>query len=118
MLQTVLSPRHAGLFGVDEQPKAKTWFAGFERWAGTKILIQVVPGDPEAQNIANEIAMILSRFDWRPELIDEKRSGLSLNLREGLTVFSPSSVKPWNPDDPVLQEFAKLSEAKDALAAP
>jgi hypothetical protein len=56
-LQTVLLPRHVGLIGLDEEPRAKIWFAGFERWAGTKILIQVIPGDPEAQNLANEIAI-------------------------------------------------------------
>jgi hypothetical protein len=47
-LQTVLLPRHVGLFGIDEQPKAKEWFAGFQQLAGTKILIQFA-ADAEAQ---------------------------------------------------------------------
>jgi hypothetical protein len=115
-LQTVLLPRHVGLIGLDEEPRAKTWFAGFERWAGTKILIQVVPGDPEAQNLANEIAIVLSKFGWRPELIDEKRSGVSLNMREGLEVISPSSYKAWDPKNEVQQSFSALREAAISVA--
>src|SRR5436190_2055452 len=29
-LQTVLLPRHVGLIGIDQEPPAKKWFAGFE----------------------------------------------------------------------------------------
>jgi hypothetical protein len=116
-LQTVLLPRHVGLFGIDEEPRAKTWFAGFDRWAGTKILIQVVPGDPEAQNLANEIAIVLSKFGWRPEFIDEKRSGVSLNLSEGLNVYSPASYKSWDAKNTEHQAFSNLNNAKLALAS-
>jgi hypothetical protein len=115
-LQTVLRPRHAGLIGIDEEPRAKTWFAGFEFWADIKVLIQVVPGDPEARNLANEIAIILAKFGWHPEIISEVRSGISLNLHEGLTVFSPGSYKAWNPDDPAQHTFARLNQARVALA--
>jgi hypothetical protein len=115
-LQTVLLPRHVGLIGLNEEPRAKIWFAGFERWAGTKILIQVVPGDPEAQNLANEIAIVLSKFGWRPEFIDEKRSGVSLNLTEGLEVISPSSYKAWDPKNEAQQAFAALRDAAISLA--
>jgi hypothetical protein len=112
----VLLPRHAGLIGIDEEPRAKVWFAGFERWAGTKVLLQVVPGDPEAQNIANEIAQILMRFGWRPEFITEQRSGVSLNLSEGISVYSPGSYKSWDPKDESQQVFQKLGEAAISLA--
>ncbi|WP_426407115.1 hypothetical protein [Bradyrhizobium ganzhouense] len=115
-LQTVLLPRHVGLIGIDEQPKAQTWFAGFERWAGTKVLIQVAPGDSEAQNLANEIAIVLGKFGWAPAFIDEKRSGVSLNLSEGLSVISPSSYKAWDPKDEAQQTFAALGTAATALA--
>lgn len=115
-LQTALLPRHVGLIGIDEQPKAKTWFAGFERWAGTKILIQVVAGDLEAQNLANEIAIVLSKYGWKPEFIDETRSGYSLNLSEGLSVFSPASYKAWDPKDEAQQRFSVLSAAAVSLA--
>jgi hypothetical protein len=115
-LQTALLPRHVGLIGFDGPPPAKEWFAGFQRWAGTKILIQVVVGDPEAQNVANEIAIVLSKFGWLPEFIDEKRSGISLNLSEGIQLFSPSSHKAWDESDPIQQKFAKLSEASQGLA--
>ena len=63
------------------------------------MLIQVVPGDPEAQNLANEIAIVLGKFGWHPEFITEKRSGVSLNLSEGISVFSPGSYKAWDPKD-------------------
>ncbi|MCP3399857.1 hypothetical protein [Bradyrhizobium sp. CCGB20] len=116
VLQTVLLPRHVGLIGLDQEPPAKKWFAGFERWAGTKLLIQVIQGDPEAQNLANEIAIVLSKFGWIPEFIDEKRSGVSLNLSEGLSVLSPSSHKAWDPKNEVQKTFAALGEAAISLA--
>jgi len=115
-LQTVLLPRHVGLIGINEQPKAQTWFAGFEKWARTKVLIQTVPGDPEAQNLANEIAIVLSKFGWIPEFIDEKRSGVSLNLTEGLSVFSPASHKAWDPKNEAQVRFAALRNAAISLA--
>jgi hypothetical protein len=115
-LQTVLLPRHVGLIGLDEEPRAKIWFAGFERWAGIKVLIQVVPGDPEAQNLANEIAIVLSKFGWKPEFIDEKRSGFSLNLSEGVQVYSPGSYKAWNPKNEAQQMFSMLGNAARSLA--
>lgn len=70
-LQTVLSPRHVGLIGFDGEPKAKLWFAGIEKFAGTQISIQVV-SDREAHNLANEIAIVLSKFGWKPRFADEK----------------------------------------------
>jgi hypothetical protein len=115
-LQTVLLPRGVGSVGTDENPKAATWFSGFDRWAGTKILIQVIPGDPEAQNLANEIAIVLSKFGWVPEFIDERRSGVSMNLREGVTVMSPASYKARNASDPAQQAFAPLRRAASTLA--
>lgn len=115
-LQTVLAPRHVGLIGIDGPPKAAEWFAGFERWAGTKILIQVIPGDPEAQNLANEIAIVLSKFGWHPEMIDEKRSGHSMHLAEGISVFSPSSYKAFDPNNEAHKAFGRLSEAAISLA--
>jgi hypothetical protein len=115
-LQTVLLPRHVGLIGFNEEPRAKIWFAGIDRWAGTKVLVQVAPGDPEAQNLANEIAIVLSKFGWSPEFINESRSGISLNLSEGLRVFSPSSYKAWDEHDLAQQIFSKLGNARVALA--
>ena len=112
-LQTVLLPRSAGSIGINQRAPAEMWFAGLQNWAGTKLLIQVIPGDAEAQNLANEIAIIVSQFGWHPELIDQKRSGVSLSLREGLEVMSPSSYKAWDPKD---STFRKLGDAARALA--
>jgi hypothetical protein len=115
-LQTVLLPRTVGSVGFNGPPKAAEWFAGLERWAGKKLLIQVVPGDLEAQNLANEIAIVVSKFGWRPEFISEARSGSSLNFSEGLSVMSPSSYKSWDPKNEVQKEFGVLRDAAISLA--
>jgi hypothetical protein len=70
--------------------------------------IGVVTGDPEAQNLANEIAIVLSKLGWRPELIDQKRLDGSLNLTEHLTVISPSSNRAWDPKIETEQVFKNL----------
>jgi hypothetical protein len=113
-LQTVLLPRHVGLVGLNGPPPAVKWFAGVGQFAGTKILIQVIDGDPEARNLANEIVMILFKFGWLPEIIDASRSGESLNLSEGVHIYSPASYKAWS-QDPAHQEFGKLATARWAL---
>lgn len=115
-LQTVLLPRSIGAIGVNQRPPAETWFAGFERWAGIKVLIQVIPGDAEARNLANEIAIVLASRGWRPEFIDEKRSGVSMNLREGLEIMSPSSFKGYDPKNAEQETFRKLGNAARSLA--
>lgn len=115
-LQRVMMARHVGLFGIDQEPPAKQWFADCAKLPGIKILIQVIPGDPEAQNLANEIAIVLASCGWRPEMIDERRSGISLNLYEGLSVYSPASHKAWDAQDPLQLTFAVLGAAARALA--
>jgi hypothetical protein len=104
-LQTVLLPRHAGLIGLDRPPPAQEWFAGLEAFAGTEILIQVAR-DAEAQNLANEIAIILTKFGWKPQFIDEKRSYLdSSRIMDGVNVSYPTGT-PWTAEHPNQPWFA------------
>jgi hypothetical protein len=116
-LQTVLLPRHVGLIGFDRSPPASEWFAGFERWAGTKLLIQVISGDPEAKNLADEIAIVLSKFGWKPDFISDSRSSVLLSGQfEGVRVFSPGSYKAWDANNAEQQTFAQLGNARVELA--
>src|SRR4029077_4394158 len=61
-------------------------------------------------------AIVLSKFGWKPEMIDQSRSGMNLNMYEGRSVFSPASNKAWNPSDRSHQMFAELGNAAKALA--
>jgi hypothetical protein len=113
-LQTALLPRHVGLIGLDGPPKALEWFSGIEAFSGTEISIQVVP-DAEAQNLANEIAIVLSKFGWRPQFIDEKRSHFSSSrISDGINASYPVG-KPWTADEPNQPWFA-WNSAAEALA--
>jgi hypothetical protein len=113
-LQTALLPRHAGLFGLDRAPPASEWFAGIKPYAGTELFIQVTD-DKEAKNLAGEIAIIVSRFGWRPVFIDEKRSQLeSSKLADGVDVSYPIG-KPWTAEEPN-QPWIVWSRAAESLA--
>jgi hypothetical protein len=114
-LQTVLLPRHVGVIGVNGPAMANTWFAGLEKFSGTPVAIQVVSGDREAQNLANEIAIAVDAYGWKPQLIDGKRSNSSsANIPEGVRVSYPVG-KPWNPQEQEQPWFAWHSAA-EALA--
>src|SRR5262249_50296292 len=112
-----MSARHVGIIGLDERPRAEEWFAGIEQFPGTKLVIQVIPGDAEAQNLGNEIAMAVQlRGGWTGEFVDARRSHISLRLNEGVRLSSPSSTKAWDLDDAQQQEFARLAGARRTLA--
>jgi hypothetical protein len=86
-LQRVMLPRHVGVIGINESPKAEEYFAGMQRFSGTTVLIQAVP-EAEAQNLKNEIAIAVHEFGRHPEFIDEKTSHLSPpQIREGIEIF-------------------------------
>jgi hypothetical protein len=113
-LQTVLLPRHVGLFGLDGPPPAQKWFSGIERYAGTEIYIQTL-SDAEAINLANEIAIILSKYSWRPIFINESRSNFNLSLlTEGVSVAYPIG-KTWSLENQKEPWFA-WHDAAEALA--
>jgi hypothetical protein len=114
-LQRVMLPRHIGIIGIDGPPKAQEYFAGIARFAGTEALIQAA-ADPEAQNLANEIAIALLRLGgWKPQLIDEGRSQKPApGIPEGIRVSYPTG-KPWTAQEPSQPWFA-WHDAAEALA--
>lgn len=114
-LQTAMLPRHIGIIGFNGPPKAQEWFAGIESFAATEIFIQVV-ADPEAQNLANEIAIALSTLGgWKPQFIDEKRSHVPASaIRDGVNISHPTG-KPWTAEEPS-QPWFVWSRAAETLA--
>jgi hypothetical protein len=113
-LQTVMLPRHVGLIGLDEKPPAIKWFAGMEAFAGTEISIQF-SSEPEARNLANEIAIVLTKFGWKARATDENTSHLSSTwLMDGVRVLYPVG-KPWTELEPN-QPWLKWHDAAEALA--
>jgi hypothetical protein len=113
-LQTVLLPRHAGLIGIDRSPPAADWFAGIAPFAGTELLIEVA-NDKEAGNLANEIAIIVTKFGWTARLVDEKRTHFNPDqIRDGISVSYPIG-KPWGPDNQN-EPWFNWAKAAEALA--
>jgi hypothetical protein len=114
-LQTVLLPRHAGIFGVNGRPKAETWFAGMEAFAGVPFVIQPTD-DHEARNLAAEIALALATF------------GVKANIDEGATSLTPSRIsegvsvayatgKPWTKEkEEPNQPWFEWAKAANVLA--
>lgn len=83
-------------------------------FAGTEVFIQVAP-DAEAANLANEIAIVLSRFGWKPQSIEELRSHFPTSqIRDGVNVSYPIG-KAWTVEEPNQPWFA-WSHAAEALA--
>ncbi|MGE0280075.1 MAG: hypothetical protein AB7P20_05610 [Rhizobiaceae bacterium] len=114
-LQTVMLPRHVGLFGINQRPPAESWFAGIEKFAGTQLLYQVNVGDKEAQNLANEIAIVLTKHGWKVQQIGTGISRINeYAIPEGLYVMFPTG-KPWTAEQPNQPWFA-WSRAAEALA--
>jgi hypothetical protein len=113
-LQTVLLPRHVGLIGVNEEPKAKQWFAGMEKFAGIEVAIQVAP-DAEAHNLANEIAIVLSKFGLKPQFIDENQTHIAAAaVPDGVQTLYQIG-KPWNSEEQQ-QPWFMWHDAAEALA--
>jgi hypothetical protein len=112
-LQTVLLPRHAGIIGVDERPKAETWFAGMQAFAGVPIVIQPT-NDNEARNLAAEISIALAFFGVRAS-VDENASELKpTQFPEGISVVYATG-KPWTKEEPN-QPWFEWSHAANTLA--
>jgi hypothetical protein len=112
-LQTVLLPRHAGIFGVNESPKAETWFAGMGAFAGVPFVIQPTD-DHEARNLATEIAFALAFVGVRAT-VDENATGLKPSqIPEGISV-AYAAGKPWTKDEPN-QPWFEWAKAANTLA--
>jgi hypothetical protein len=105
-LQTVLLPRHVGIFtGSDGIAKADIWFAPMAEFDSVKFAVQPV-SDPEARNLAEEIALALAFV------------GISASIDEGMTTRNPTTaaegVSVWFPSGNPLLERAGNALA-DAL---
>jgi hypothetical protein len=114
-LQRVMTARHVGLIGFDGPAPADKWFANIGVYSGMDLFIQVTPGDPEAENLAKEIAIAVRAHGWKPQFISEPTSHVS--LMEGVNIMSTMSGKPWTESDPVSQQDSKNAGAGDLLAA-
>lgn len=112
-LQTVLQPRHVGIIGMNERPKAETWFAGMEAFAGVPIVIQPTD-DNEARNLAAEITIALAFLGVRAT-IDEHASQLRpTQFSEGVSV-AYATGKPWTKEEPN-QPWFEWAKAANVLA--
>ena len=107
-------PRHVGLIGFNQPPRAKEWFTGLEKFAGQDVFVQVIPDDTEAQNLANEIRIVLHSFGLNASQKDDTRSHFSLTLAEGIRVLYPVG-KPFTAQEPH-QPWFVWHDAAEALA--
>jgi hypothetical protein len=113
-LQTVLLPRHVGLIGLDQEPPAKKWFVGIAPFAGTNLLIQVA-NDKEAGNLGSEIGIVVTKFGWTAQFVDERRTHFSSGqIKDGVSVSYPIG-KPWSPANQN-EPWFKWHDAAEALA--
>ena len=114
-LQKVMMARHIGIVGFDGPPRAEVYFSGIEKFPGTVLVIQPAD-DPEALNLANEIAIAVAvRGGWKPQIIDGKRSGVpSAAIGEGVRVSYPVG-KPWTTKEPN-QPWIAWHNAAEVLA--
>jgi hypothetical protein len=113
-LQTTLLPRHVGLIGFNESPKAPEWFSSLKQFPGTSLYIQYAPDDTEAESLANEIAIVVSRVaGWKFEFVKSDRTHVS-QIVEGVYVLYPTG-KPWTKEEPNQPWFA-WHNAAEALA--
>ncbi|MGA2795870.1 MAG: hypothetical protein ABSE69_20655 [Roseiarcus sp.] len=99
-LQKIMQPRRLGSivsFSTPGEPAsiplADVQFSAIKPFAGTPVLIQVVP-DFEAQTLANDIALIANVFGWRPQFMDKSVSHLPYALiSDGVMVTYPPDSK-------------------------
>lgn len=99
-LQRLMQPRRLGAliaFRTPGTPKTPplgaVQFEGIKLFAGTPVLIQVVP-DFEAQTLANDMRFVLNAFGWKPAMMDEAMSKVPPSLiSEGVQVTFPPDSK-------------------------
>jgi hypothetical protein len=112
-LQTVLLPRHAGIFGINGPAPADKWFAGMRAFADVPIVIQPTD-DNEARNLASEIAIALAFVGVRAS-VDENATALKPSqFSEGVSV-AYATGKPWTKEAPN-QPWFEWAKAANALA--
>lgn len=113
-LQTSMLPRNVGLIGINGPPPAQEWFSEILQFPGTVALIQSVD-EPEAMKLANELAIVLQSFGWKPQRIDNVRSKIwPSGIQDGINVSYPTG-KPWTAEEPT-QPWFTWARAAEALA--
>lgn len=109
-LQKSMMPRRLGqlvAFGFDAPPQVVIQFAGIKKFAGTEVLIQVVP-DFEAQNLANDMIRVLSAFGWKPRIINPNISHVPvMDIEPGVNVTWPDNTDLKNAADALADGFTK-----------
>jgi hypothetical protein len=81
-LQTVLLPRHVGLVGINQDPKAAEWFDAMETFAGTEFII-VFANDSEAHSLAKEIETVLRLHGLTAHVDSNRTIGPTPDSRHG-----------------------------------
>jgi hypothetical protein len=112
-LQTVMLPRHAGIFGVNGPPQAETWFVGMGAFAGVPFVIQPTD-DNEARNLASEIVFALAFFGVKANIDEGATSLVPSRVPEGVSV-AYATGKPWTKEEPN-QPWFEWAKAANALA--
>jgi hypothetical protein len=113
-LERAMRPRSVGSIGFDGPAPADTWFAGIQQFAGMHVAIQPEPNDREAIHLAEELAFVLARFGWRPDVIGPTRSHVS-HMQDGIRVMYPS-LAHWNFKKQGPPPFAPWANASQVLA--
>jgi hypothetical protein len=89
-LQTVLLPRHVGLYGGPDGPaKADTWFAPMAEFDTVSFAIQPV-NDAEARSLAEEIMIGLAFVGIRASIDEGMVTVNPTNAGEGVSVSFPT----------------------------
>jgi hypothetical protein len=114
-LQTAMLPRNIGLVGIDEPAPADKAFAGIEHFAGTRIEIQTVSEDNEADRLTQQIIFLLKLKGWVVSQSYEGRTGImEKSVGDGLRIMYPIG-KYWTAEEPNQPWFA-WKDAAEALA--
>jgi hypothetical protein len=124
-LQKIVLPRRLGSTiaitspGETELPPlASVQFAALKPFAGTPVVIQVVP-DFEAYTLANDIRAVLASFGWKSQIIDEGTSHVPpISIAEGVTVIYPPDSQYADAADALAAGFAKAGLAGSLGFAP
>ncbi len=88
-------------------PLSSVQFAALKPFAGTPVVIQVVP-DFEAYILASDMRMVLASSGWKSQIIDESTSHVPpTSIAEGVTVIYPPESRYADAANALAAGFAK-----------
>jgi hypothetical protein len=116
-MQAGLRPRRITM--PSGEPRAEE-FENAAKYAGTLALIQCVPGDFEAETLAQDISLVLSDCGWKPTILNEPDWLVSPRMiTEGVRVVtieeSPFSDGTRKPNPPALSDAGRAADALVAM---